>query len=386
MLKGRKSRFSLYCCSGDTWLGFEAVQYENVTGGKLPSRKFYESVARVAQKKKQKPIPPHPENPLISENAVLKSTPMIRFLGVIVTIGLLIWGGSLAIPAIASIMPTEKVTATLTMTRYPITLSPTPPPVYTPTPRFVEAPSTTPTVVLPEFGYTIVDRDEVFSLSPKVKALGELSREKYTPDDRNAINRELLYTIDGTPDLPMFWRWYWCATTKELLNQNMREIDTLFEADGQVITREQLASTDYAFETGWCFTYSTILKDWKPGVYHLVQTTIIKSSIHDGQETFSPGYKKYDFTVKIHSPDTKLDVLDSQGVSMVFVQGSRYKFGNNQLVEQSSNYNIYLDSFYIDKFEVTNALYKVCMNAGNCQPPQDISSRTHLSYYENAKY
>jgi formylglycine-generating enzyme required for sulfatase activity len=279
------------------------------------------------------------------------------------------------IPSLASL--TSK------MDLSPLTLATS---VHTPTARFVEAPSITPTVVLPEFGYSIVDRDEVFSLSPKVKVLGDLSREKYTPEDRNAINRELLYTIDGSPDLPMFWRWYWCAKTKEILNQNMREIDVIFEADGRVIPKEQLASTDYGHEGGWCFTYSTILRDWKPGVYHLVQTTIVKSSIHDGQTAFPPGYKKYDFTIKIHPTDSKLDVLDAREVPMVLVQGSRYKYGDIGLAGQSPDLNIYLDSFYIDKFEVTNALYKICINSGACQPPPNISSRTHFSYYEDSKF
>jgi formylglycine-generating enzyme required for sulfatase activity len=42
---------------------------------------------------------------------------------------------------------------------------------------------------------------------------------------------------------------------------------------------------------------------------------------------------------------------------------------------------VYLDAFYIDRYEVTNALYKDCVDAGACQPPQSIGSSTRSAYY-----
>jgi eukaryotic-like serine/threonine-protein kinase len=45
-----------------------------------------------------------------------------------------------------------------------------------------------------------------------------------------------------------------------------------------------------------------------------------------------------------------------------------------------------LDAYYIDKFEVTNARYKACVDAGGCTPPQQSSSSSRSSYYGNADY
>ncbi len=47
---------------------------------------------------------------------------------------------------------------------------------------------------------------------------------------------------------------------------------------------------------------------------------------------------------------------------------------------------VYLDAFWIDKFEVTNALYKKCVDALKCYAPAYVVSTTRSSYYGDAHY
>lgn len=55
---------------------------------------------------------------------------------------------------------------------------------------------------------------------------------------------------------------------------------------------------------------------------------------------------------------------------------------NNEKPQKS----IYLDSFWIDKYEVSNSLFRECVSAGKCEAPSQSKSHTHESYFWNPLY
>jgi len=72
---------------------------------------------------------------------------------------------------------------------------------------------------------------------------------------------------------------------------------------------------------------------------------------------------------------------------MVFIPAGEFIMGNDGGGDdEKPEREVFLDAFYIDKYEVTNAQYKECVDAGTCNPPVHTSSPDRLSYYDNPEF
>ena len=78
------------------------------------------------------------------------------------------------------------------------------------------------------------------------------------------------------------------------------------------------------------------------------------------------------------------------GVPMMFVPAGEFLMGSTEDEVAGSDerpqHKVYLDAFWIDKYEVTNTLYKRCVEAARCQPPFAKYSLTRLSYYDDSQF
>jgi serine/threonine protein kinase len=75
------------------------------------------------------------------------------------------------------------------------------------------------------------------------------------------------------------------------------------------------------------------------------------------------------------------EITDSQNAQMVLVPEGDFVMGSdNGDDDERPVHTVYLDEFYIDKYEVTNSDYKICVTDGNCKPPQDLTN------YDNPEY
>jgi formylglycine-generating enzyme required for sulfatase activity len=72
---------------------------------------------------------------------------------------------------------------------------------------------------------------------------------------------------------------------------------------------------------------------------------------------------------------------------MVFVPAGSYRMGSTGFyANESPVHEVSLNGYWIDKTEVTNAMYARCVSDGTCQPPSKSSSFSHLNYFGDAMY
>jgi formylglycine-generating enzyme required for sulfatase activity len=64
------------------------------------------------------------------------------------------------------------------------------------------------------------------------------------------------------------------------------------------------------------------------------------------------------------------EIADAKGVQMVLVPAREFTMGSdNAAADERSAHSVSVDTFYMDRFEVTNQLYSACVSAGICQNP-----------------
>jgi len=82
---------------------------------------------------------------------------------------------------------------------------------------------------------------------------------------------------------------------------------------------------------------------------------------------------------------TKVRKID--GMEMVYVPASIFMMGTDKMGDdEQPMHEVYLDGYWIDKFEVSNGQYAECVAEGECKQPSSIKSNTRESYYGNPAY
>ncbi len=64
-------------------------------------------------------------------------------------------------------------------------------------------------------------------------------------------------------------------------------------------------------------------------------------------------------------------IIDDFGIPMVLIPIGPFEMGSEDSEDDEKPvHTITLNDFYIDQYEVTNALYSECVQAGVCSPPR----------------
>jgi eukaryotic-like serine/threonine-protein kinase len=82
-----------------------------------------------------------------------------------------------------------------------------------------------------------------------------------------------------------------------------------------------------------------------------------------------------------------LVMKDKSNKEMILIPAGEFIMGSdNGDPNEKPSHIVYLDTYYIDKTEVTNAEYILCVREGICQQPLQITSRTRSQYYGDEQF
>ncbi|MBA4384625.1 MAG: formylglycine-generating enzyme family protein [Anaerolinea sp.] len=76
-------------------------------------------------------------------------------------------------------------------------------------------------------------------------------------------------------------------------------------------------------------------------------------------------------------------------MTMVFVPNGEFLMGSvngEGDSDEEPQHSVFLDSYWIDQFEITNAMYANCVNAGVCSLPVSLASYSISHYFGNPEY
>lgn len=79
-------------------------------------------------------------------------------------------------------------------------------------------------------------------------------------------------------------------------------------------------------------------------------------------------------------------ISEKDGMVMVFVPAGEFTMGSDVESDKQPIRQVYLDAFWIDQTEVTNAMYAKCVDGGGCTPPSGLRSSSRGSYYGNSEF
>lgn len=133
------------------------------------------------------------------------------------------------------------------------------------------------------------------ALAAGVPWLVELAEESY--EETSQAGETYVYTVALDPSQDALWIYGWCATSRELLEQNWEAITLLFTLNDEEVPMSGFAMLESDFEDQECRLYYALVTDWPLGEHDLMTEVTFETELDDGQDIFPAGTHYYQYIV-----------------------------------------------------------------------------------------
>jgi hypothetical protein len=95
-------------------------------------------------------------------------------------------------------------------------------------------------------------------------------------------------------------------------------------------------------------------------------------------------------TIPLYTPTLELGIgstiIGKDGMTLLYIPAGEFTMGSEDNSDERPVHTVNLDAFWIDKTEVTNKKYSLCVAANVCNEPAKNRSSARSSYYGNAEF
>ncbi len=174
--------------------------------------------------------------------------------------------------------------------------------------------------------------------------------------------------------------------------------------------REAIGSPSRALREGAGGEGGSLLRLWPFGLIAALVVALIIALAGNIDRGLSPAPSEPPTSLPAAATEPPIadpdEITDSKGVTMRLVPAGEFTMGGSAdtafsecqklyiggdcnrdwFADEEPAHTVYLDTFYMDKYEASNAAYRECVEAGACQPPTNSSSDSRSSYYGDSSY
>jgi hypothetical protein len=133
--------------------------------------------------------------------------------------------------------------------------------------------------------------------------LEALAAENYPPDALAQMNKTFPFTIALPQDQPVLWQYGWCATTRAILEDNLKHLTPKFFMNtlpvdiSRFYTFDSQSTDPQSNTTLQCHSYAVLVSHWPKGETRLQTIVTFDAQINDGIGDYQPGSQTFAYAV-----------------------------------------------------------------------------------------